>query len=96
MKNCARLIAFGLAALLPVFVSGCKSMKLEKAKARSAKLAPKMTTDEVYKLMKAPQATLAGTYWWEYYWPGEGGGRLLRIKFVESQGKWVVGEWEWE
>jgi hypothetical protein len=96
MKCCARLFAFSLAVLLPLFGSGCKSMSAEKARSRSAKLAPGMTIDEVYKLLKTPQATLAGTYWWEYYWPGEGSGRLLRIKFEENQGKWVVLDWEWQ
>ena len=96
MKSCIRLIVFGLAALLPVFVSGCKSMSLEKARARAAKLEPQMTIDEVHKLLKVPQTTLAGTYWWEYYWSGKGGGRLLRIKFEEKQGQWVVREWEWQ
>ena len=96
MKSPARFVAVGLAVVLPLLVSGCKSMSLEKAQARSAKLAPQMSIDDVYKLLKIPKATLAGEYWWEYYWPGEGGRRLLRIKFEESQGKWVVREWEWQ
>ena len=96
MKSSIRLIVFGVAALLPVFVSGCRSVSLEKARARSTKLAPQMAIDDVYKLFKAPQATLAGTYWWEYYWSGKGGKRLLRIKFEEKQGRWVVREWEWQ
>jgi hypothetical protein len=96
MNSRIRLIACGLVILLAVFVSGCKAMSLEKARARSARLAPQMTIDEVYRLLKVPQSTLAGIYWWEYYWPGEGGGRLLRIKFEGKQGRWVVREWEWE
>jgi hypothetical protein len=96
MKPCIRLIALGLVVLLTAFVSGCKAVSLEKAQSRSAKLAPQMTIDDVYKLLKMPQATLAGEYWWEYYWPGEGGRRLLRIKFEEKQGRWVVREWEWQ
>ncbi len=96
MKLRLRLVFACLAVLLLVFVSGCRSTSFEKARARSTKLEPQMTIDEVYKLLKLPQATLAGTYWWEYYWPGKGGGRLLRIKFEEKQGHWVVREWEWQ
>jgi hypothetical protein len=75
--------------------TGCRSMNVDKARARSSKLEPQMTLDEVYKLLGRPKEAFAGRYIWEYYWPGTGTGRLLRIEFEDSGGRWVVSRWEW-
>ena len=55
-----------------------------------------MTLPAVQKLMGKPQETFAETYVWEYYWPGDTEGRLLRIEFEELNGEWVVRNWRWK
>jgi hypothetical protein len=55
-----------------------------------------MTIDDVYRLIGAPKETFAGVYVWEYYWPGEGPERMLRVEFVDRDGKWVVQRWDWQ
>jgi hypothetical protein len=85
-----------LLVLLAIGVgSGCKTNSLAKARARSEKLHPQMSIDEVYKLLGKPKEDFASVYVWEYYWPGQGGDRLLRVEFVEQGGKWVVQKWQW-
>lgn len=74
---------------------GCKSMTADKARTRSEQMQRHMTIDEVYQLLGKPKETFAEKYVWEYYWPGQGTGRLLHIEFVEEGGKWVVYDWEW-
>ena len=73
----------------------CKSTSLAKARARSSQMDAQMTIDEVYKLLGPPRETFAGTYVWEYYWPGQGPDRLLHIEFAARGGQWVVQSWEW-
>jgi len=84
-----------LAGLVAIGGVGCKSMTLAKARTRSAQMESQMTIDEVHKLLGAPRETFAGTYTWEYYWPGEGADRLLHIEFVDRNGQWIVQSWEW-
>lgn len=85
-----------LAGVVVLCGVGCKSMTLAKARARSSQMKPQMTIDDVYRLIGAPKETFAGVYVWEYYWPGEGPERMLRVEFVDRDGKWVVQRWDWQ
>ena len=91
--------SFAIATLLTLLASlivGCKSMTVERARQRSEKIQPAMSIDQVYKILGKPRETFAGIYVWEYYWPGQGENRLLRVEFEENNGKWVVRNWRWQ